>query len=666
MRGTGRWTNLAGAACLVALVAFPSRSSGNEFDRGLPELEKPEFVGNATFSRDELLAESLFNFHPIARWRRNSPFRHNTFAKELRRIEEYYRSRGFGRVSARLDTLLEAGASPARPLAGFGGAGAVRPRVVIHEGPRTRIREIRFLPQQVLSLDELRQCTSLREGDPFPYSLAIRGRATLELRLAFLSRGYLNVAVQDSFAVSEDSARALLTYRMVPGPRFTIHGVAVANNKRTRPELIRREIALAPGDTYSYSDVLKSQQNLYNTGLFRAVTILEQKPDSAGATVDLFVRVEERKMFFIEPSAGIAQRDAPEVRGSLGIGHRNLFGRGHSAELRTTFGKNPNKSSFVWENRLQYSQRHFLGSNVEFRPNLSYVIDQRRDDTHLESTELQAPATLRLTQTVSVSGALTASRTTTQIVDATLDPNASFVADNDRKTRAIAIAVARTTSDQLFYPRHGSVASLAFQYAGFRGETNFTRVATAAAKYIARGQTVVALSFRGGWVEPHGSDTEIGIRGVPLAYLFQAGGASTVRGFENFSLGAPVEARLRVAGSTATVDTTITRTAGTVLLLWNAELRRPLPLVPGRWNLRGAAFVDVGNVWASFDDVQRAHFGPRFNDLEPDITDLRYGVGFGVRWIQPFGPIRLDWGMPLKRQQKLNKGHWYFAVGHAF
>lgn len=668
MRGTGRWTNLAVGACIAALALSGECAAATDFDRGLPEIEKPEFVGNATFSRDELLAESLFDFHSLARWRRNSPFRRNTFAKELRRIEEYYRSRGFGGVSARLDTLLQVGASPVAPLARGGGGGRVRPRVVIREGPRTHIREVRFLPQAVLSLDELRDRMPLREGDPFPFSPAIRGRATLELRLAFLSRGYLNVAVQDSFTVSEDSTTALLAYRMVPGLRFTVHGVAFTNNKRTRPELIRREMALEPGDTYSYPRVLESQQNLYNTGLFRAVSIRELKPDSAGATVDLAVRVDERKMFFIEPSAGIGQRDAPEARGSIGIGHRNLFGRGHAVELRTTFSKNPSKRNFVWENRLQYAQRHFLGTRVDVTPQASYVIDRRRDDIRLERTEFEAPGSLRLSRSMAVSGALTASRTTTQIIDGGLGSGSTFEADGDRTTRAVSMGITRTTPDNPFDPGHGSATSLSLQYAGFGGQTTFTRIAGAASKYLSRGSTVLAVSFRGGWVEPRGSDTNVGIRGVPLEYLFQAGGASTVRGYENFSLGAPVEARIRIvtAGSTATVDTTITRKAGTVVLLWNAELRRPAPWLPRRWNLRTAAFVDVGNVWASIDDVQRARFSPRFQMLEPEQTDLRYGVGFGLRWIQAFGPVRLDWGAPLKRRQKLNKGHWYFAVGHAF
>jgi outer membrane protein insertion porin family len=232
----------------------------------------------------------------------------------------------------------------------------------------------------------------------------------------------------------------------------------------------------------------------------------------------------------------------------------------------------------------------------------------------------------------------------------------------------VGLVVTRTTPDNPFDPSRGSLTSVAVQHAGFRGETAFTRIALAASRYMTRHRNTLAVSFRGGWVEPHSTNTNVGIRGVPLAYLFQAGGASTVRGFESFTLGAPVEARIRVVtpGGTATRDTTITRSAGTVLLVWNAEVRRPLPWIPPRWNLRGAAFLDVGNVWASVDDVARARFSPRFGDLETEVTDVRYGFGFGLRWIQPFGPLRLDWAMPMKQDAQVRTGFWYFAIGHAF
>jgi outer membrane protein assembly factor BamA len=178
---------------------------------------------------------------------------------------------------------------------------------------------------------------------------------------------------------------------------------------------------------------------------------------------------------------------------------------------------------------------------------------------------------------------------------------------------------------------------------------------------------VLALSLRAGWVEAYGesrsaSAADIGIEGVPFEYLFQAGGSSTVRGFDNYSLGTPlVVTQTDVSSGQARVDT-VNVNAGTVLLLGNVELRRPAPLL-GRWQIGMALFLDVGNVWRDFAALQHAVCGPRFESPYLGTADLRYGCGFGLRYPTPFGPIRIDLGLPLKRA---GRREFHLAVGNPF
>ena len=70
------------------------------------------------------------------------------------------------------------------------------------------------------------------------------------------------------------------------------------------------------------------------------------------------------------------------------------------------------------------------------------------------------------------------------------------------------------------------------------------------------------------------------------------------------------------------------------------------------FNIRLAGFLDVGNVYG---------FNDRF-----DITDLKYGVGGGVRWNSPFGPIRVDYGFNLNRKPGEDPGAFNFSVGSPF
>jgi outer membrane translocation and assembly module TamA len=48
------------------------------------------------------------------------------------------------------------------------------------------------------------------------------------------------------------------------------------------------------------------------------------------------------------------------------------------------------------------------------------------------------------------------------------------------------------------------------------------------------------------------------------------------------------------------------------------------------------------------------------------VDDYRYGVGLGIRYNTPIGPIRLDWGYPLKPDGESSGGRLYLSLGQIF
>ena len=89
------------------------------------------------------------------------------------------------------------------------------------------------------------------------------------------------------------------------------------------------------------------------------------------------------------------------------------------------------------------------------------------------------------------------------------------------------------------------------------------------------------------------------------------------------------------------------RVGGTSEVLGNVEYIIPLP-----FNIRVAGFFDVGNAYG---------FGTKF-----DPTETREAVGAGLRWISPFGPLRLDYGVNLDRRKGEDFGAFHFSVGSPF
>ena len=115
---------------------------------------------------------------------------------------------------------------------------------------------------------------------------------------------------------------------------------------------------------------------------------------------------------------------------------------------------------------------------------------------------------------------------------------------------------------------------------------------------------------------------------VPESLKWRAGGDDSVRGYSYRSLGPLVEGAV---GS------------GLSLFTASAELARPfLDSMPSLW---GAVFVDAGNAAASFGTLKPV-----------------YGVGFGVRWRSPVGPLRVD----LAYGNETRKLRLHFSVGIAF
>ena len=76
---------------------------------------------------------------------------------------------------------------------------------------------------------------------------------------------------------------------------------------------------------------------------------------------------------------------------------------------------------------------------------------------------------------------------------------------------------------------------------------------------------------------------------------------------------------------------------GEVLLEGNVELRFPMPFWGGK--LRGAAFLDAGQVWATPSDVA--------------LREIAATPGVGLRYYSPVGPIRIDAGFNLQGPRSL-------------
>jgi outer membrane protein assembly factor BamA len=210
--------------------------------------------------------------------------------------------------------------------------------------------------------------------------------------------------------------------------------------------------------------------------------------------------------------------------------------------------------------------------------------------------------------------------------------------------------------DDIIDPHHGffTSASVAYAFPLFSAKTKFFKEFAQGAWYLPFGRTVFAFSGRAGLIQPLG-ETEVS-RFVPPSERFLGGGPMSHRAFPNDLLGdlCKDDSEFRDGKCFATLydldnDPAKVRLAplgGNGILIINAEYRFPLFGPVG-----GALFTDVGNV---------------FGTSTIRFDDLRYGVGTGVRYLSPVGPVRFDVGFPLMRRTYEKSFSYSLTLGYAF
>ena len=195
-----------------------------------------------------------------------------------------------------------------------------------------------------------------------------------------------------------------------------------------------------------------------------------------------------------------------------------------------------------------------------------------------------------------------------------LDPPVGELLDAAAIVGALGIEFTTDARDARLSATRGYYGSLLFENAGryFGGERAFNRALLDLRGYAplartASGPAVLAVRLLGGSATGEN---------VPLSEQFFLGGYELLRGYDLYSI------------------------RGDRMLLASVEAR--IPLSSG---LQGVLFADTGNAWAP---------GVRAN-----LSDLRAGVGVGLRFLTPIGPLRLDaaYGNELKTYVSLGQAY---------
>jgi outer membrane protein insertion porin family len=188
------------------------------------------------------------------------------------------------------------------------------------------------------------------------------------------------------------------------------------------------------------------------------------------------------------------------------------------------------------------------------------------------------------------------------------------------------------TLDNKRNPRNGMHAEFKQDVAGLGGDASFLRTTSDVRYYHEVTDDIVGMArAQSGIVVPWGG------RPVPLSSSF-FGGPQLVRGFAPNGLG-PRD---------LTPGTTMDNVGGTRFAAVSAELQSPFPSLPPEVGMKAAVFADAGTLWGYGGPTTFTAF-PGQTAQVADSRRIRSSVGAGLIWDSPFGPLRVDYAVPLTK-----------------
>ena len=516
---------------------------------------------------------------------------------------------------------------------------AVKVFYSIYEGQRYFYGGVRTRGNQQFAARELAELfDDSRQYDPFDENLVTQSIKKVENLYYNSGKPYVEVDV--NYLYEQDSLIVVLV-DIEENETVYIQKIRYNGLKLVKKFLIRRELEFAKGDRYDRSKIDKSQKNLYGTGLFKYVRFeMEPIPGQAGQTI-LHIMVQEKDPRWVGARFGVAHEQETFYGNKFEItlqgGHRNLFGTARSVSLHATpsldydFSENKfhnpdNKISF------RFVEPWILNTRTPGIFQLGYEQYRPRNSGNFDLWKTSFDLKRQINSYTQVTGSISAKLV--DLVGSTeIDSSiASTVQADKSEVYSITLYWKRDKRKNLFNPTNSSYtdASMSFSYTEGQNDdgtiqTNNYIILNASWQrympwrpklpYFKRGKFTFASRLKSGMIiEPAGKGE------IPINDLFFAGGATTVRGYEEQLLGPAADVNDKGQ---------ITKAAGgKFIVLGNVEARIPL-----FWIFVLEIFVDSGFVWPEIED---------FN-----YKDFKFSAGTGLAAITPLGPVRLDYGYKL-------------------
>ena len=645
------------------------------------KIEQINIVGNEIFSDQELYDTMELQFDtPWWDFLSETRYQQQTLQGDMETIRSYYMDRGYLQFDV---SSTQVSMTPEKD--------GIYITLNVDEGEQYRISGVELAGDLLGHEEYIKRVLPLTEGELYNQAEVTY---TEEFISKYLGRfGYAYPTVTTIPDINEDDKTVKLTLSVDPGKRIYVRRINFNGNVITSDNVLRQNVSQMEGTWLSNSLLESSKGQLSRLTYMDEVEFETVRIPGKDDVVDVNFSVAEQPAGSF--NAGIGYGDRTRLSLQAGIQQDNFLGTGKRV------GFSINTVSYQRSAQITYNDPYFTIDGISLGGSIGYSEFDGEDFNIIRFNSKQWSVGANIGYPINEYNRISFGLTYSDVelfnrgsYDQTDQFYQQFQNGNDPDA-AIAyssflasVSWSRSTLNRGLFPTAGSSQRASFSITTPNSDVNYFKSVIDAKFYfpLSRNQRWSFLTrFRAGYGNGYGDKN--GIEQIlPFTENFTAGGADTLRGFENNTVGPRGVQRLSnnpIIGPDGNVipqdpnnDVLFLSQrslGGNAMLLGGLELIVPTPFVDEDMDnsVRTSLFFDIGNVWDTEFDYDRYRdltIAPSSDPLADysDWSQFRSSAGLSVQWISPMGPMVFSFSRAIQEREGDDARFFTFNIGQTF
>ncbi|WP_026187455.1 outer membrane protein assembly factor BamA [Ensifer sp. BR816] len=508
--------------------------------------------------------------------------------------------------------------------------------ITVEEGPRYDFGSVNVESTvEGINAEELKGLVQSREGSVYKAKDIQDTMSAISKRVASAGYPFARVTPRGNRDLANHTIA--VDYLVDQGERAYVERIEIRGNTRTRDYVIRREFDVGEGDAFNQEMIARAKRRLEALGYFSTVNITTA-PGSAADRVIVIVDVQDQSTGSFGIGAGYSAGSGGGFLVEASIEEKNFLGRGQY--IRLAAGKGEDSQTY----NVSFTEPYFLGYRLAAGFDLFKNENDFDDDNYSYNDQ---GFSLRVTAPITENLSTTLRYNYTELEyfgdkDELSSPYDRVIDGSPWTRSSVSQSVTYNTLDDAQLPHEGILASVTQEFAGLGGTSDFYKLTGKAKWYYTvndEADIIASLAGSAGHLFKTSGSMEVFDQ-------FQLG-SNDIRGFERNGIGP------RVNNGDAL--------GGTTYFTASAEASFPLPGIPRDSGFRGAFFVDAGTLYGN--DVALTGAGEFARGTD---ASLRASVGVSLIWASPFGPLRVDYAVPVAKEDFDEVQNFKFGINSSF